>query len=389
VDPHTPVIVAARRSPVGTAGHALRDVPVEALVAPVLRAVADDAGSVADDARSVVVPAHVLLGNCMGPGGNLARIAALSAGLPREVPAMTVDLQCGSGLAAVTTACAMVRGGLGQPGTMVLAGGAESASTAPWRFWPPAGDAPARRYTRAPFAPAEAGDPEMGAAADDLARRAGIDRERQDAYAARSHARAWAAQQAGRFDAELVALPQLARDERVRRAPSEQTLGRLRPAFAEGGTVTAGNSCGVNDGAAVVAVVSEETRAVSGLPGLACLDWETSGGDPRLPGLGPVAAVRNVLSRNGLGVEDVDLIEINEAFAAQVLACCDELGIDEERVCPEGGALALGHPWGASGAVLVVRLFSQLVRVDGSRFGVAAIAVGGGQGVALLVERVG
>ncbi len=366
----------------GTAGHGLRDVPVEALAAPVLRAVADDVGHDG-------VTAHVLLGNCMGPGGNVARLATLSAGLPQSVPAMTVDLQCGSGLAAITTACAMISGGLGQAGAVVLAGGAESASTAPWRFWPPIGDAPPRRYTRAPFAPAEAGDPDMGAAADDLARHAGVSRLRQDAYAARSHDRAWSAQQAGAFDAELVALPQLARDQRIRRPPSEQTLSRLPAVFVEGGTVTAGNSCGVNDGAAVVAVVSEQTRDAAGLPGLACLDWETSGGDPRLPGLGPVAAVRNLLSRNGLQVEDLDVIEINEAFSAQVLACCDELGIDDGRVCPQGGALALGHPWGASGAILAVRLFSQLVRVDGPRLGVAAIAVGGGQGVALLVERVG
>ena len=382
VDPHTPVVIAARRTPVGTAGLALREVPVESLAAPVLRAVADDAGPAG-------VPAHVVLGNCMGPGGNLARIAALSAGLPQALPAMTVDLQCGSGLAAITTACAMVRGGLGQGSAMVLAGGAESASTAPWRFWPPVGDAPPRRYTRAPFAPAETGDPDMGVAADDLARRAGIDRLRQDRYAARSHARAWSAQQSGHFDAELVPLPELVRDQRVRRPPSEQTLGRLPAAFVDGGTVTAGNSCGVNDGAAVVGVVSEATRAASGLPGMACLDWETSGVDPRLPGLGPVTAVRNLLSRNGLEIGDVDVIEINEAFSAQVLACCDELGLDDERVCPQGGALALGHPWGASGAVLAVRLFSQLVRVDGPRLGLAAIAVGGGQGVALLVERVG
>jgi acetyl-CoA C-acetyltransferase len=229
----------------------------------------------------------------------------------------------------------------------------------------------------------------MGAAADELARRWGISRERQDAYAARSHSRAAAAQRAARFEAELVALEQLSRDERVRVNLSVGTLARLPAAFSPGGSVTAGNACGINDGAAGVAVVTEECRRADGIPGLACLDWETVGVDPNLPGVGPVPAIRNLLRRNHISLDDVGIIEVNEAFAVQVLACCDELGLDEERVCVEGGALALGHPWGASGAVLAVRLFSQMVRSDGPRLGLAAIAVGGGQGVALLVERVG
>ena len=209
IDDRTPVIVAARRTPIGTAGLALRDVDVVGLAAPALRAAADDARA-AD-------PAHVVLGNCMGPGGNVARVAALAAGFDVATPAMTVDLQCGSGLAAITTACALVRSGSAET---VLAGGAESASTAPWRLWPPSEGAEPQRYSRAPFAPAEIGDPEMGAAADDVARRWGITRERQDAYAVRSHARAAAARAAGRFDDELVPLPQLATDQRVRGRPS-------------------------------------------------------------------------------------------------------------------------------------------------------------------------
>jgi acetyl-CoA C-acetyltransferase len=300
---------------------------------------------------------------------------------------MTVDLQCGSGLAAVTTACALVRSG---SATTVLAGGAESASTAPWRAWPPerAGAEP-QRYTRAPFAPAHLGDPEMGAAADELARSAGISRDRQDRYAARSHERAAAARRAGRFTAELAPVGEVAGDERVRDSLSLSTLGRLRPAFTADGTVTAGNSCGISDGAAAVALVPESRRAALGVAGLRCLDWATSGVDSRLPGLGPVPAVRALLTRNEIGWDDIGAVEVNEAFAAQVLACCDALDLDEHRVCRDGGAIALGHPWGASGAVLLVRLFSQLVREDGPRLGLAAIAVGGGQGVALLVERVG
>ena len=378
IEPLTPVIVAARRTPIGTAGLALRDVGVEHLAAPVLHALSSDTG--------IVEPSQVVLGNCMGPGGNVARVATLTAGLDVTTPAMTVDLQCGSGLAAITTACALIRSGTSRT---VLAGGAESASTAPWRMWPPVDGAEPQRYSRAPFSPAVIGDPEMGAAADDVARRWGISRERQDAYAVRSHSRAASAQGAGRFDAELVTLEQLSRDERVRTNLSVATLARLPAAFSPSGSVTVGNACGVNDGAAAVAIVSEERRRADGIPGLACLDWETVGVDPNLPGVGPVPAIRNLLRRSGLSLDEVGVIEINEAFAAQVLACCDELGLDEERACVEGGALALGHPWGASGAVLAVRLFSQMVRADGPRLGLAAIAVGGGQGVALLVERVG
>ncbi|MFC7492215.1 MULTISPECIES: thiolase family protein [unclassified Knoellia] len=378
IDDRTPVIVAARRTPIGTAGLALRDVDVIGLAAPTLRATAADAG--------LTAPAHVVLGNCMGPGGNVARVATLAAGFDVATPAMTVDLQCGSGLAALTTACALVRSGSVET---ALAGGAESASTAPWRFWPAADDAVPQRYSRAPFAPTEFGDPEMGAAADDVARRWGITRERQDAYAVRSHSRAAAARAAGRFDDELVPLPQLSADQRVRTSLRLQTLARLPSAFTVGGTVTAGNACGINDGAATVVLVTEAQRRADGIPGLACIDWATTGSDPNLPGVGPVPAVRDLLRRNGVGLDDVGVVEVNEAFAAQVLACCDELGLDDERVCVEGGALALGHPWAASGAVLAVRLFSQMVRHDGPELGLATIAVGGGQGVALLVQRVG
>ena len=166
-----------------------------------------------------------------------------------------------------------------------------------------------------------------------------------------------------------------------------ERLARLRSAFRDGGTVTAGNSCGVNDGAAAVALVDAETHARLSLPGLRIVASATAGVDPNRPGIGIVPAVRAALARAGLDLEAIDVVELNEAFAGQVLACCDELGLDPARVCPQGGALALGHPWGASGAVLVVRLFTQLVRQAGGHYGLAAIAVGGGQGVAMVVER--
>ena len=270
---------------------------------------------------------------------------------------------------------------------LVLAGGVESPSTAPLRFWR---EDPPRRYDRAPFAPAELGDPDMGYAADVLAEKAGVGRERQDAYAARSHALAVAVRDAGGFDPEVVPVHGVGRDERPRTGLSADRLARLRPAFrsaADGGTVTAGNACGVNDGAAAVAVVDAATHRRLDVPGLRVLATATAGVDPALPGLGLVPAVQQALARTGLSMDDMDVVELNEAFAGQVLACCDALALDPDRVCVEGGALALGHPWGASGAVLVVRLFSQLVRAGRGRYGLAAIAVGGGQGVAMVVER--
>jgi acetyl-CoA C-acetyltransferase len=368
-----PVLIAGRRTPIGTAGRSLAALTAADLAAPVIAALADELEPGAD-LRDVV------LGNCTGPGGDVARVAALQAGLPVSVPGLTVDRQCGSGLAAIVLAASMLRA---EPG-VVLAGGVESASTAPWRFWPPVDGGGPRRYERAPFAPAGLGDPDMGAAADLLAREFGVPRRAQDEYAARSHARAMATQRAGGFAAEIVPLGDVTTDERPR-ALSVERLGRLRPAFLPDGTVTAGNSCGINDGAALVTAVDAGTHRRLGVPGLRVLATATAGVDPNRPGIGVVPAARLALDRAGLDIDDVDVIEFNEAFAGQVLACCAELGLDPVRVCPEGGALALGHPWGASGAVLAVRLFAQLSRRPGG-YGLAAIAVGGGQGVAMVVQ---
>ena len=372
-----PVVVAAARTPIGTAGHSLAGVPVQQLGAAVLTALVDRLGPAGDEVDDVV------LGNCMGPGGNLARLAALEAGLPDHVPGLTVDRQCASGLAAIDLAAQLVRGGA----RTVLAGGAESASTAPWRSWPPVDGGEPVRYERAPFAPADV-DLDMGVANDLLASEAGVSRVRQDAYAARSHARAVAARESGAFDAEVVAVGGVVRDDRPRAGLTPDRLARLRPAFVPGGTVTAGNSCGISDGAAAVAVTSAATQQRLGLPGLRILSTATAGVGPARPGRGLVPAVRLALERAGVGLDEIDAVELNEAFAGQVLACCDELGLDPGRVCPEGGALALGHPWGASGAVLVVRLFSRLVTRRQGRLGLAAVAAGGGLGVAMVVESV-
>ena len=381
-----PVVVAARRTPIGTAGRALRDVTVEKLAAPVLTAVVDDVWPL----TAIRGVDDVVLGNCLGPGGNVARVAALAAGLDVTVPGVTVDRQCGSGLAAILQAGQAIRAG---DARLVLAGGAESASTAPQRSHRVAPDGGTiGPYGRAPFTPPEYGDPDMGVAAEQLARARGVTRGRQDAYAVASHAKALLARDAGRFDDELVPVGGLDRDDRPRRlAPA--VLARMPAAFVPKGTVTAGNSCANSDGAAVVAMVGDDLRA--GRPGLRLVAGAVVGCDPRLPGWGPVPAVRRVLSTAGVRLRDVAAVEIVEAFAGQVLAVTDALGLDPlgkhaELICADGGALALGHPWGASGAVVVVRLFGRLVRggAPAGTLGLATAAIGGGMGVAGLFEVV-
>ncbi|ONM46198.1 thiolase family protein [Nocardia donostiensis] len=369
------VLVAPRRTPIGTAGHAFGELTTTDLAAPVL-------GAVVSELRAAGVDAEVddvVLGNCLGPGGDPARVAALRAGLGVHVPGVTVDRQCGSGLDAVMQAALRVRSGADE---LILAGGVESASTAPWRFWPPSPGAEPVRYTRAPFAPAGFPDPDMGVAADEVARARGIGRERQDAYAARSHALAAATD----FSAEIVPIGGIQRDERIRTGMTETRLARLRPSFGPEGTATAGNSCGISDGAAALAVTTESVAA--GLPMLRVVGSAVAGCDPALPGLGPVPAISKVLHRTGHTAADLGVVEITEAFASVVLAVADDVGLDETKICPEGGAIAMGHPWGASGAVLLVRLASQMLRPDGPALGLAACAIGGGQGIAVLVERV-
>ena len=372
---------------IGTAGHAFRTATATDLAAPVLAEIAVAAAGLEHPVDDVI------LGNCLGPGGNVARVAALAAKLGDPVPGLTVDRQCGSGLEAVSLAATRVA--VGDAG-LILAGGVESASTAPWRFWPPrpadAADVPGRRYTRAPFTPDGWPDPDMGEAADALAAVRGIGRARQDEYAARSHERTVRAQQAGEFDAEIVAVQDVSRDERPRTGLDAARLGRLRPAFGAGGTATAGNSCGISDGAAAVAVTTAGAAAAAGMDHLVVLGSAVAAGDPTLPGAAPGPAVRRLLDRvrvggTPIGVQDIGAVEITEAFASVVLAVVDDLSLDEDRVCTQGGAIGLGHPWGASGAILLLRLASRMLRPDGPGFGLAACAVGGGQGIAMLVAR--
>ena len=383
---HTrPVVIAARRTPISTRGMRLRSRSVHELAAPVIRLCLADAERAIGSSLAV---GDVVLGNCMGPGGNIARLSALAADLDVSVPGMTIDRQCGSGLSAIITASDAIRAG---DSRLLLAGGAESASTAPLRI---AHGAP---YARAAFSPTGFPDPEMGPAAQELAAAFGIDRDRQDAYAERSHRLALVQLEAGGFDNELVALDELARDD----SPRER-MTDLLPRFPSlyptldgpaTGSVTAGNSCRISDGAAVVAIVSTGSRGDA--PGLALLAHATIGCDPALPGIGPVAAVNQVLAAAGVSLGDIAAFEIVEAFAAQSLAVLYGLDLAtpdfvDPRVCSGGGALALGHPWGASGAVSVVRLFTRLVRegAPAGSLGIATAAVGGGMGVAALFEVV-
>lgn len=380
-----PVIIAARRTPIMVRGGGLSRLGAEQLAGPVVRQCVTDAES------ATGLPGHVadvVLGNCMGPGGNIGRISALAAGLDPRVPGMSIDRQCGSGLSAIITAGEAIRAG---DDRMRIAGGVESASTAPVRLLK---DTP---YARAPFAPTGFPDPDMGPAAEALAQKFGISRERQDDYAIRSHERAIAAQKRGAFDAEIVAHGALASDDGPRDDVA-RLLSRFVPLFAEAnghadGTVTAGNSCRICDGAAAVAMVPSSARQSA--PGLMLRAASTIGCDPALPGIGPVDAVRRALDHANISLSQIAAIEIVEAFSAQTLAVLQSLDLADHqqvdpRVCADGGALALGHPWGASGAVSVVRLFSRLVRQNApaGTLGLATAAVGGGMGVAAIFEVV-
>jgi acetyl-CoA C-acetyltransferase len=392
---NVPIVVAAKRTPIGRIGGALATKRIDGLLVPVLTALLDELGIAGTDVDEVIV------GNAAGAGGNVARYAALAAGLGIQVPGMTIDRQCASGLEAVNLAARMVASGGAE---VVLAGGAESASTAPWRVERP--EVPHGTPTlrsRPNFAPTELGDPDMGVAGENVARLGKITRDRQDRYALGSHRKAVAAARSGRFKREVVpvevpvgrsATVTVAEDECPRPDTTMEKLAKLRPAFVADGTVTAGNACPVNDGAAMVAVVSERRFRELGLAaGLTVVDSAAVGVRPDILGWAPVPAVRRLLARNpGLDVAGLEVVEFTEAFAGQVLACLEDLGIPEDRVNRGGGALALGHPWGASGAILVTRLFADMLESADpvparARYGLATLGAAGGLGVATLFER--
>lgn len=377
-----PVIIAARRTPVCPVNGALRSLRAHELLAPVLAAL------VADLAPEPGTVADVVIGNAVGGGGNVARLALLEAGLPVSVPGITVDRQCGSGLDAIVLASRLVAAG-GSP--LYLAGGVESTSTAPLRAHRKDDGGP-EFYRRAQFVPHSFGDPDMGVAAETVAAEYGVGRERQDDFALASHRKALAATREGHFAGELVPLETPAgtvtSDGGPRRGLTPAVMARFPAAFVPGGTVTAGNSCFDADAASAVVITSLARARELGVPdAMLVLGTATSGVAPQLLGIGAVPAATEVLAAGGVAPDELDLVEFNEAFASQTLACLDQLGIDPERVNLDGGALALGHAYGASGAVLVTRLLAQARRMGTpGALGLAMISMAGGMGTAALLQ---
>jgi 3-oxoadipyl-CoA thiolase len=380
------VILSAVRTPVGRHSGALADVRPDDLAALVIAAAVERAG---------VDPAEIedVYFGCANQAGednrNVARMAGLLAGLPNEVAGVTVNRLCASGLSAVTAAAHAIRAGDGE---LFVAGGVESMTRAPLvTAKPEFGDGTVWDTTlgwRFPNPRMEAMFPleSMGETGENVAERWSISREDQDAFALASQRRHAAAVEAGRFADELVPVGDVARDEHPRPDTTAEKLASLKPAFREGGTLTAGNSSGINDGAAALVVASEEKARALGVDPLGrFVASAVAGVDPRVMGIGPIPAVRKVLARAGIDVGDLDLVELNEAFASQSLHVIRELGLDPEKVNVNGGAIAIGHPLGMSGARLVVTLLHELRR-RGGRYGLATLCVGVGQGQAAIFE---
>ena len=385
------VVLSAVRTPVGRYGGVLAGERPDDLAALVIGEAVSRAGIPAGEIEDIWFGAANQAGE---DNRNVARMAALLAGLPETVAGVTVNRLCASGLSAIVGACHAVAAG---DGDLFVAGGVESMTRAPlvmakpehafargnqtlwdttlgWRF-------PNPRLEE--LFPLES----MGETGENVAERYGVSREEQDAFALQSQRRWAEADSEGRFADELVPVGDVVRDEHPRPETSEEKLAALKPAFREGGTVTAGNSSGLNDGAAALVVASEERARALGIEPLGVfVGSAVAGVDPRVMGIGPVPAVTKLLERAGVGVDELDLVELNEAFASQSLVVIRELGLDPERVNVNGGAIALGHPLGMSGARLVVTLLHELRR-RGGRYGLATLCVGVGQGQAALFER--
>jgi 3-oxoadipyl-CoA thiolase len=393
------LIVDAVRTPIGRHGGVLARVRPDDLAAVPLRALLE---------RTSIDPAaidDVLLG-CSNQAGednrNVARMALLLAGIPVTVPGQTVNRLCGSGLQAIVSASHAIKSG---EGSCFIAGGVESMSRAPWVTLKPETafprGAPAVADTTLGWRFANSKFPaewliSMGETAEEVAKRCHISREDQDAFAAESQRRTAQAATAGRFADEIVAVSVpgakgetiVDRDEHPRPDVTIEKLRQMKPAFASGGSVTAGSASGINDGASAVLVMSADAATKAGArPFARIVSSAVAGVSPEVMGLGPIPATRLALARAGLTIGDIDLIELNEAFASQAIACMRELGADPARVNVNGGAIALGHPLGASGARIVTTLVHELRR-RGARYGLATMCIGVGQGIAMIVERV-
>jgi 3-oxoadipyl-CoA thiolase len=385
------VVLSAVRTPVGRYGGALSGVRPDDLAATAIAAAVERAGARGDEIEDVYF-------GCANQAGednrNVARMAVLLADLPESVAGVTVNRLCASGLAAVVSACHAVIAG---DGDLFVAGGVESMSRAPLAMAKPDTPFPRGNQTvwdttlgwRFPNQRLEEMFPleSMGETGENVAERWSVPREDQDAFALQSQRRWAAADAAGRFADELVAVGDVEHDEHPRPDTTAEKLAALKPAFRAGGGVTAGNSSGINDGAAALVIASEEKARELGVEPLAAFAGSAVAGvDPRVMGIGPVPAVRKLLARTGIDAGELDLVELNEAFASQSLVVIRELGLDPERVNVNGGAIAIGHPLGMSGARLVVTLLHELRR-RGGRFGLATLCVGVGQGQAALFER--
>jgi acetyl-CoA C-acetyltransferase len=387
------VIASAARTAIGSFGRSLREVAPTELGATVARAAIARAGIEPDQVEQVV------FGNVIHTAPEdmyMARVVGIRAGVPKESPALTVNRLCGSGVQAIVSAAQSIQTGDAQ---IVLAGGAESMSRG--AYWVENARWGARMGD-ASLVDAVVGaltDPfneiHMGVTAENVAESHGISRDAQDAFALESHRRAQAALEAGLFDDEVVPIEVKSRkgtvefkvDEHVRHDASLETFSKLKPAFKPDGTVTAGNASGVNDAAAAVVVMSGARAEELGAHVRArILSYAVCGVEPKTMGIGPVPAVRKALARGGKTLDDVDVIELNEAFAAQSLAVCQDLNLDLAKVNPNGGAIALGHPIAATGAIITTKILGEMERND-YKLGLVSLCIGGGQGIAMLLER--
>ncbi|MGZ4284471.1 MAG: beta-ketothiolase BktB [Solirubrobacteraceae bacterium] len=387
------VISSAARTAIGSFGRSLREVPPTELGATAARAAIDRAGLDPERVDQVV------FGNVIHTSVEdhyLARVVGIAAGIPKESPALTLNRLCGSGLQAIVTAAQMIQTGDAE---VAVAGGAESMSRgAYWmenaRWGARMGDASLVDSVVGALT-----DPfnkiHMGVTAENLAKSHGISREAQDEFAVQSHRRATAAIESGRFDAEIVPVELATRkgtvefkvDEHARPDVSLEGLAKLRPAFDKEGTVTAGNASGVNDAAAAVVVMSARQAERLGAPVKGrIVAHAVCGVEPKTMGIGPVPAIHKALERAGRTLDEVDVVELNEAFAAQSLAVLQDLGLDTSRVNPNGGAIGLGHPVAATGAILVTKLLNEMERRDYA-LGLVSLCIGGGQGIAMLIAR--
>ena len=388
------VIVSAVRTAIGSFQGSLKDVPATKLGAIVIKEALEKVGLQANQVSEVI------MGNVLqaGLGQNPARQAAIFAGLPESIPSMTINKVCGSGLKAVHLATQAIIAG---DADVVVAGGMENMSQAPYllknaREGFRMGDQKVVDSMISDGLWCAFNDYHMGVTAENLCDRYEISREEQDAISARSQERAVQAIDNGKFKEEIVAveIPQrkgdpivFDTDEYPKRGTSAEKLGGLRPAFKKEGSVTAGNASGINDGAAVVVLMSKEKADELGLTPLATVVANASAGvDPSVMGIGPVQAVKNVFAKSGLSMAEIDLVEANEAFAAQAIAVDRELGFNHDKLNVNGGAIALGHPIGASGARIFVSLLHEMVKQD-AKTGLATLCIGGGQGVATIVKR--